>query len=69
VKRLISDGTARAWRFVKAMSVMFIDLAAHGMSERLGDRIIPAAVGAIRFRLDADPGNRAAPSTNSSAMP
>lgn len=43
VKRLISDGTgARLGGAVKAMSVMFIDLAGFtGMSERLGDRIIP----------------------------
>ena len=43
VKRLISDGTgARLGGSVKAMSVMFIDLAGFtGMSERLGDRIIP----------------------------
>jgi adenylate cyclase len=43
VKRLISDGTgARLGGAVKPMSVMFIDLAGFtGMSERLGDRIIP----------------------------
>lgn len=43
VKRLISDGNgARLGGSVKAMSVMFIDLAGFtGMSERLGDRIIP----------------------------
>src|SRR6266404_9064603 len=43
VKRLISDGNgARLGGAVKAMSVMFIDLAGFtGMSERLGDRIIP----------------------------
>jgi len=43
VKRLISDGTgARLGGAVRPMSVMFIDLAGFtGMSERLGDRIIP----------------------------
>jgi adenylate cyclase len=43
VKRLVSDGTgARLGGSIKAMSVMFIDLAGFtGMSERLGDRIIP----------------------------
>src|SRR3954470_18744276 len=43
VKRLISDGNgARLGGSVKAMSVMFIDLAGFtGMSERLGGRIIP----------------------------
>lgn len=43
VKRLISDGNgARLGGAVKPMSVMFIDLAGFtGMSERLGDRIIP----------------------------
>lgn len=43
VKRLISDGTgARLGGAVKPMSVMFVDLAGFtGMSERLGDRIIP----------------------------
>jgi len=43
VKRLVSDGNgARLGGSVKAMSVMFIDLAGFtGMSERLGDRIIP----------------------------
>jgi adenylate cyclase len=43
VKRLISDGNgARLGGAVKAMSVMFIDLAGFtGMSERLHDRIIP----------------------------
>ncbi|MBN8988741.1 MAG: adenylate/guanylate cyclase domain-containing protein [Rhizobiales bacterium] len=43
VKRLVSDGNgARLGGAVRAMSVMFIDLAGFtGMSERLGDRIIP----------------------------
>ncbi|MGB8398363.1 adenylate/guanylate cyclase domain-containing protein [Bradyrhizobium sp.] len=43
VKRLIGDGTgARLGGAVRPMSVMFIDLAGFtGMSERLGDRIIP----------------------------
>jgi len=43
VKRLISDGTgARLGGAVRPMSVMFIDLAGFtGMSERLGDHIIP----------------------------
>src|SRR5712671_6137722 len=43
VKRLVSDGNgARLGGAVKTMSVMFIDLAGFtGMSERLGDRIIP----------------------------
>jgi adenylate cyclase len=43
VKRLISDGNgARLGGAVRPMSVMFIDLAGFtGMSERLGDRIIP----------------------------
>src|SRR4029077_5097423 len=43
VKRLVSDGNgARLGGAVKTMSVMFIDLADFtGMSERLGDRIIP----------------------------
>ena len=43
VKRLISDGTgARLGGAVRPMSVMFVDLAGFtGMSERLGDRIIP----------------------------
>ncbi|XIA64569.1 adenylate/guanylate cyclase domain-containing protein [Bradyrhizobium sp. TZ2] len=43
VRRLISDGTgARLGGAVRPMSVMFIDLAGFtGMSERLGDRIIP----------------------------
>ncbi|SIO33414.1 adenylate cyclase [Bradyrhizobium erythrophlei] len=43
VKRLVSEGTgARLGGAVKPMSVMFIDLAGFtGMSERLGDRIIP----------------------------
>jgi adenylate cyclase len=43
VKRLISDGTgARLGGAIRPMSVMFIDLAGFtGMSERLGDRIIP----------------------------
>ena len=43
VKRLISDGNgARLGGAVRPMSVMFIDLAGFtGISERLGDRIIP----------------------------
>ena len=43
VKRLISDGNgARLGGAIRPMSVMFIDLAGFtGMSERLGDRIIP----------------------------
>ena len=43
VKRLISDGTgARLGGAVRPMTVMFVDLAGFtGMSERLGDRIIP----------------------------
>jgi adenylate cyclase len=43
VKRLIVDGTgARLGGAVRPMSVMFVDLAGFtGMSERLGDRIIP----------------------------
>ena len=43
VKRLVSDGSgARLGGAVRPMSVMFIDLAGFtGMSERLGDRIIP----------------------------
>src|SRR5205085_7918787 len=43
VKRLVSDGNgARLGGAVKTMSVMFVDLAGFtGMSERLGDRIIP----------------------------
>ncbi len=43
VRRLLSDGTgARLGGAVRPMSVMFIDLAGFtGMSERLGDRIIP----------------------------
>ncbi|HMF68637.1 MAG TPA: adenylate/guanylate cyclase domain-containing protein, partial [Phyllobacterium sp.] len=43
VKRLISDGTgARLGGAVRPMSVMFVDLAGFtGISERLGDRIIP----------------------------
>ena len=43
VKRLISDGNgARLGGAVRTMSVMFVDLAGFtGMSERLGDRIIP----------------------------
>src|SRR5215218_9182966 len=43
VNRLISDGQgARLGGAVRPMSVMFIDLAGFtGMSERLGDRIIP----------------------------
>src|SRR5712671_6213819 len=43
VRRLISDGQgARLGGAVRPMSVMFIDLAGFtGMSERLGDRIIP----------------------------
>jgi adenylate cyclase len=43
VKRLISDGNgARLGGAVRPMSVLFIDLAGFtGMSERLGDRIIP----------------------------
>lgn len=43
VKRLISDGTgARLGGAIRPMSVMFIDLAGFtGISERLGDRIIP----------------------------
>jgi len=43
VKRLISDGQgARLGGAIRPMSVMFIDLAGFtGMSERLGDRIIP----------------------------
>src|SRR3954470_14454951 len=43
VRRLISDGTgARLGGAIKPMSVMFVDLAGFtGMSERLGDRIIP----------------------------
>jgi adenylate cyclase len=43
VKRLISDGNgARLGGVVRPMSVMFVDLAGFtGMSERLGDRIIP----------------------------
>src|SRR3984893_8794808 len=43
VKRLISDGTgARLGGVVRPMSVMFVDLAGFtGMSERLGDRVIP----------------------------
>ena len=43
VRRLISDGNgARLGGAVRPMSVMFVDLAGFtGMSERLGDRIIP----------------------------
>jgi adenylate cyclase len=43
VRRLVSDGNgARLGGSVRPMSVMFIDLAGFtGMSERLGDRIIP----------------------------
>ena len=43
VRRLISDGNgARLGGAVRPMSVMFIDLAGFtGMSERMGDRIIP----------------------------
>src|SRR5689334_4114092 len=43
VKRLVSDGNgARLGGAIRPMSVMFIDLAGFtGMSERLGDRIIP----------------------------
>jgi adenylate cyclase len=43
VKRLISDGTgAKLGGAVRPMSVMFVDLAGFtGMSERMGDRIIP----------------------------
>ena len=43
VKRLISDGNgARLGGAVRPMTVMFVDLAGFtGMSERLGDRIIP----------------------------
>jgi len=43
VRRLINDGNgARLGGAVRPMSVMFIDLAGFtGMSERLGDRIIP----------------------------
>ena len=43
VKRLISEGTgARLGGVVRPMSVMFVDLAGFtGMSERLGDRVIP----------------------------
>jgi adenylate cyclase len=43
VKRLISDGRgARLGGDVRAMSVMFVDMAGFtGMSERWGDRIIP----------------------------
>ena len=43
VRRLISDGNgARLGGAVRSMSVMFIDLAGFtGLSERLGDRIIP----------------------------
>lgn len=43
VKRLISDGTgAQLGGAVRPMTVMFVDLAGFtGMSERMGDRIIP----------------------------
>jgi adenylate cyclase len=43
VKRLISEGAgARLGGVVRPMSVMFVDLAGFtGMSERLGDRVIP----------------------------
>lgn len=43
VRRLVSDGTgARLGGAIRPMSVMFIDLAGFtGMSERMGDRIIP----------------------------
>ena len=43
VKRLISDGNgARLGGSVRPMTVMFVDLAGFtGMSERMGDRIIP----------------------------
>jgi adenylate cyclase len=43
VRRLISDGSgARLGGSVRPMSVMFVDLAGFtGLSERLGDRIIP----------------------------
>ena len=43
VRRLVSDGNgARLGGAVRPMSVMFVDLAGFtGMSERLGDRIIP----------------------------
>ena len=51
------------------MSVMFIDLAGFtGMSERLGDRIIPLLsryFDCVSTQIQAT----AAPSTNSSAMP
>ena len=70
VKRLISDGNgARLGGAVRPMSVMFIDLAGFtGMSERLGDRIIPLLsryfdCGSTQIQA------RAAPSTSSSAMP
>jgi adenylate cyclase len=47
VKRLISDGTgAQLGGAVRPMTVMFVDLAGFtGMSERMGDRIIPLISG------------------------
>ena len=56
VKRLISDGNgARLGGAVRPMSVMFIDLAGFtGMSERLGDRIIPLLSRYFDMRLGAD---------------
>ncbi len=71
VRRLISDGNgARLGGAVRPMSVMFIDLAGFtGMSERLGDRIIPLLSRYFDSVSEADPGNAAAPSTSSSATP
>ena len=68
VKRLISDGNgARLGGAVRPMSVMFVDLAGFtGMSERLGDRIIPL-LSRYFDSVSAQVQARAAPSTSSSA--
>ena len=60
VKRLISDGNgARLGGAIRPMSVMFIDLAGFtGLSERLGDRIIPLLSRYLDVRLGADSGHR-----------
>ena len=70
-KRLISDGNgARLGGAVRPISVMFIDLAGFtGMSERLGDRIIPLLSRYFDSVSAQIRSLRTAPSTNSSAMP
>ena len=72
VKRLIRDGNgARLGGAVRPMTVMFVDLDAGftGLSERLGDKIIPLLRHVISMPYRCRFRTTAAPSTNSLATP